>query len=303
MRPASLVLTLALFAWAEEPPEAPGVTVELSPERTEFALGDPILLDIVHRNDGKETWEVGDPEVLQFYDLFEVTDTDGKKVPNPYDDIEPRAYNGPVTMHKLLPGATVTIRKYLNECVAFEKPGEYVVTARAGNSGESIWTGSISGPPRKDNHNDYRCKSKPLKIKILPAAKKECEAAARDLKRLWCAPELRVQEEYARYQSHITEDNGKTDALHLLAFRRDQELLPFWLALAGNSDAAFVAEALAGLPDRAAVVKALEERIAKGEREQFLWLYVCLAVPKTDDVDWKNVYERRTELEKRYAEK
>lgn len=294
MRGAAALLALALLARAEEIPVAPGVTVEVRSERTEFALGDPILVDLVYRNEGKGTWEIWEGHVLQFYDDFEVRDALGAKVPNPYDDVEPGVYDGPVTMHKLTPGGNVTVRKYVNECVAFEKPGEYSVAAR-----EEIW-----GRHRDESRCDYRCATKPLKIKILPAPdKKTRDEAARDLKRLWCDPELRDREEYARYRPHITEDNGKTDALHILAFRRDQELLPFWLALVGNHDAPFVWEALAGLPDRPAVLKALEERLARGERERFLSLYTRLAVPKTDDVEWKDVYARRSEIEKRYADK
>jgi len=292
MRSAALILLATLCARAEEEvPLAPGVTVELRAEATEFAIGDPILLGVVYRNEGKGTWEIEEPHVLKFYDAFEVRDGEGKKAPNPYADVEPGIYDGPVSMHRLPPGGTVTVRKYLNECVVFEKPGEYVVTARD----------EIMGPPREGTRCDYRCQTKQLKIRILPAPEKEIrDVVVSDLKRLWCDPTLRDREEYARYRPYVTEDNGKTDALRLLAFRREQEQLPLWIALVGNDEAAFVDEALAGLPDRAAVLKVIEERLAAGEHKRFLWLYTCLAAPKTDDLTWEEVFARRTKIAERY---
>jgi hypothetical protein len=66
-------------------------------------------------------------------------------------------------------------------------------------------------------------------------------------------------------------------------------------------------EGLAGLPDRAAVLKALEERLTGPQRNRCIRLYVALAVPKTEDVDWRDVDTRRTrlseDLSKRFPER
>jgi hypothetical protein len=276
MRIPAALLVLAVCARPEEPPPAPGVTVELRAERTEFALGDPILVDVVYRNDGKEAWEIDEPHVLRFYRCFDVRDAAGAEVPNPYTAVESPCYDGPVTTHKLPPGGTVTLRKYVNECAAVDKPGEYVVLNRG-------------------------FRSKPLKIKIGPAPDKRTRTVtAAELKALWQAPRLREREEYARYRPYVTEHNGATDALRLLAFRREQELLPFWIERLGDGPkSAFVAEALAGLPDRAAVLKALEERLGRSVEANVLTVYVLLAVPDTD----KDAFARRKEIRERYERK
>jgi len=276
---------------------ASGVSVEVASEKTEFAIGDPILLDIVYRNDGKETWEVEEKSAPVFCNEFYVRDAKGTTMPNPYDDVES---SGPsffsTRTHTLRPGATVIIRKYLNECVAFERPGEYVVAARAGNDHlESLWNTRLLEPGSRQR--ERRCPSKPLKVKILSAPdKKVRDATTSDIKCLWGHPELSKREEYARYRPYMTDDNGKSDALRLLVFRRDQELLPFWLELLGNDRVPFVWEGLAGLPDREAVVKATEERVNGPQRDRYLMLHVALAVPKTEDADWKEVNTRRDRM-------
>ncbi len=267
---------LSLCARPEEPPPAPGVTVELRAGPAEFALGDPILLDVVYRNDGTETREIAEPHMLRFYRCFEVRDATGAEVPNPYAAVESPAYDGPVTRNKLPPGGTVMLRKYVNECAALEKPGEYVVLSRG-----------------------FRC-PKPLKIKIGPAPDERTRAVtAAELKALWQAPRLREREEYARYRPYVTEHNGATDALRLLAFRREQELLPFWIERLGDRRSAFAREALAGLPDRAAVLKALEGRLDRAVDGDVLSVYVCLAVPGSD----RDAAARRKEIRERYEGK
>lgn len=287
------MIVLLARAGEDEPPLAEGVTVEVRSERTEFAIGDPILVDVVFRNEGEKTWELWEPLVLRFYDPFDVRDADGAKVPNPFAAIERCTYDGPVRSYKLPPGGTVTLKKYVNESAAFDKPGEYVVTFRTGVSDAD---GGAS--------SEFRCPSKPLKIRILPAPRKERDTVIADLKALSRDPwgKLRAREEYARYRPYVTKMSGETDALRLLAFLREQDLLPFWTERLTDSDrSAFAPEALAGLPDRAAVLKALEERLERGER--VLWLYAYLAVPKTDDLDWKEVDARRDEIRKRYEKR
>ena len=280
MRPSPLVLTLALCAGAEETPEAPGVTVEISAERTEFALGDPILVDVVFRNEGEGTAEIEESHRLRFRNAFEVRDALGVMVPNPYLDLDTPNYDGKSTVHKLRPGTTISFPMYVNECAAFEKPGEYVVTARR--------------------------PSKPLKIRVLPAPdKKDRDRAVADLMALWRNPKLRECEEYARYRPYITEHNGSTDALRLLAFLREPELLPFWIEgieVTGKRTrfrSAFAPEALAGLPDRAAVLKALEARLDRSADPNVLTTYVLLAVPESVE----NAFARRKEIRDRYEDK
>jgi hypothetical protein len=288
MRTAAVSLAIGLCAMAEEPPPATGVTVELRAERTEFAVGDPILVEIVYRNDGKETCEIWEPHVLRFYRCFEVRDATGAEVPNPYAEVDSPCYDGRVTMHKLPPGGTVTLRNYVNECAAFDKPGEYVVTASGGVS-------MLHGLSRGSG-----CPSRPLKVKILPAPEKKVrDKVVADLKALWQNPKLLSREEYAPYRPYITEMNGSTDALRLLAFRREQDLLPFWIERLGDRRSAFAAEALAGLPDRAAVLKALEERLGRGVDGNVLAVYVLLAAPGTD----KDAFARRKEIRERYEGK
>jgi len=297
MRWAALLLLAPLCARAEEEPLAPGVTVELRAERTEFALGDPVLVDVTYRNGGQEAWEAWEPLGCGFQDDFEVHDARGAKVPNPFADLDYGGYDGPIEIHKLPPGGTVTVRRYVNGSAAFEKPGEYVVTARA-----EVWGGLQNGVITKNP----RCKSGSLRIRILPAPdKKTRDAIVADLKALshdtW--GKLREQAEYQRYRPYVTESNCAHDALRLLAFRRDQELLPFWIGLFGRDGGAYAEEALAGLPDRAAVLKALEDRLAQGERDDVLRLYTCLAAPRTDNNEWQGVQARREEIRKRYERK
>jgi len=317
VRGVAPLLALAIYAGAEELPLAPGVSAEITSDKTEFAIGDPILLDIVYRNDGKETWEVEEFPWLRFDVEFDVRDAEGKRVPNPYDELESSGPDYFTTLtHTLRPGNTVTVRKYLNECVTFERPGEYVVLARAGNDSsylESSQSTRLSEPHDKGGRV-HRCVSKPLKIKILPERdRKTRDAIASDLKRLHDDPELRKREEYAHYRPYLTEDKGKSDALRLLVFRRDQELLPLWLGLLGDGAAGdekgvyrridLVWEGLAGLPDRAAVLKALEERLKGPQRNRCLVLYIALAVPKTEDVSWRDVDTRRNRLSAELSER
>jgi hypothetical protein len=120
---SAVLLALTLCARAEEPPLAPGVTAELRAERTEFALGDPILVDLTYKNDGQEKWQVVVPLVCGFYNDFEARDAKGARVPNPFGDVEYGGYDGTIDIHDLPPGGTVTVRKFVNSSVAFEKPG------------------------------------------------------------------------------------------------------------------------------------------------------------------------------------
>lgn len=251
--------------------------MHVTSERTEFAMGDPILVEVVYRNEGKETLEIGEPHVLRFYDCFEVRDALGAKAANPYLDVDNPSYDGPVTMHKLPPGGTVTLRKYVNECAVFEKPGEYSVAARGYRGGT------------------------PLKIRILPAPDRTArDKAVTELHELWRDPKRRELEEYARWRPYVTDANGMTDALRLLAFRRDPELLSFWIDRLGDRRrSAFVLEALAGLPDRPAVLKALEARLERGVDDRTLTAYVLLAVPGDD----KDAFARRKEIRDRYERK
>jgi hypothetical protein len=172
---------------------APGVSAEITSDKTEFAIGDRSS-SIVYRNDGRLEIE---GFWLRFDVEFDVRDAEGKRVPNPYDELESSGPNYFTTLtHTLRPGGTVTVRKYLNECVAFERPGEYVVLARAGNDSnylESSQSTRLSEPHDKGGRV-HRCASKPLKIKVLPERDKKIrDAITSDLKRLHDDPELRAR--------------------------------------------------------------------------------------------------------------
>ena len=74
--------------------------------------------------------------------------------------------------------------------------------------------------------------------------------------------------------------------------------MPLFLDLTEKGEP-LAAEALAGLPDREAVFKALKARVenpAEHDTRTLRDLYASLAVPKTDALTWEEVFERRRAL-------
>lgn len=236
------------------------VEITLEPEKAEYELDDLIIISVRYRNVGNETYSFVEHHRGGFQHEFAVTDADGRRLPNPYTNL--RTVQGGSFMsstHVLEPGKTLVLKKTLNQCVHFEKPGTYTVTRT-----ESLYPGRRGWP----NDVDERCRAvgTPLTLKI----KNKCDLERRqqDIERLvqayWAGAGFpggmaRTAERFG----------GRLDVIRRLVFYNEPKLLPFFLDALEKEDVnRFIEAGLQALPDRAAVLKALEERLDHPEKYQ-----------------------------------
>jgi len=277
-----------------EVPVTKDVEITLESEKAEYDLDDLIVIAIHYRNVGKETYSFTESHSGEFQVPFVVRDEKGRRLPNPYE--EPpftfRAVSFMSSTHVLEPGKTKVIKKTLNQCVHFEKPGTYSVSR-----GEWVYLGKDGG--WKDQKARRSVEGKPLVLKVRAG---DSEKRQKDIDRLVKA--LREDKNFPEGMTSSAEIfGGRLDILRRLVFYNEPKLLPVLLdALEWQVNNGFPENGLRALPDRAAVLKALEERLDHPERYNTLdLLYPYIRLSGMDQWDpteepgrlddWKRVAE------------
>ena len=231
----------------------PEITLET--EKAEYELDEIVIIAIRHRNVGEEPYSFHESHNGGFHDLFSVKDEQGREVRNPFakpPSIYSVDFGGLMSHHVLEPGKTLVLRKTLNQCVHFEKPGVYTVSTGEG---------------------------KPLTLKVRSC---DPEKRKRDIENLVQA--YRKNQDFPAGLKRPEERfGGRLDILRRLVFYNEPQLLPFFLdALEQDEGRNFCETGLRALPDQVAVLKTFEERLEHPEKYNTLDLlttYQRLASP------------------------
>lgn len=310
--PVTLLVLASTFTVAGEPkdvvpteryPATDEVETTLVAGKAEYEIGEPIEILIAYRNVGKGTYSVEEDHFGIFHSAFEVTDKDGRVLPNPYEDVRPFCLNGPVSKHVLKPGDKVRIWRTLNECVRFDRPGTYTVLAfgfvRLGTSTHSV-------------ENTRRPKAVPLALRIRDFDRGK---RARDIEALVSAyrnkGRLPRGLPFEKQLYHVSSELRGSPfnrperymIVRLLAFFGEPSLIPFFLDVVESADwNGNAVNGLAAIRDRKAVLKAFEERLDQPEKynsTKLLDWHLRLAVP---DKGWKvkGAWKAREELGAKY---
>ena len=232
------------------------VEITLEPEKAEYELDELIVLTIRYRNVGTETYSFEDHHTGGFRDEFAVANAEKQRLPNPYTDRRTfQCGSFMSSIHVLEPGKTVVLKKTLNQCVHFEKPGTYIVTRGAyvnpGKDGQ-----------RGDGKERREVEGTPLTLKV---RRSNIEKRQREIERLVQA--YREDTGIPKEMTYPAEVFGQLDVMRRLVFYSEPKLLPFFLdALEKDDVNRFIEAGLQALPDRAAVLKAIEERLEHPEK-------------------------------------
>jgi len=293
-----------LKRWQSEPEQVQttkDIEITLEPEKAEYELDELIVIAIQYRNVGKETYSFKEGHTGGFHYAFSVADEAGRGLPNPYADR--RTFFGGSFMssiHVLEPGQKLVIKKTLNQGVHIEKPGTYTIS-----TGE--WVGRGKGGAHGDGIEKLEVKGKPITLKLRPA---DPEKRQRDIDRLVQAYHdgKAFPEGLSLPAEHF---GGRLDILRRLVFYNEPKLLPFFLDALELDHGKVLAEAgLSALPDRPAILKALEGRLDHPEKYRTLDLlntYFYLSGFRERDFfeepgrldDWK----REAEITRKYNNK
>ena len=253
----------------------------LVPEKTAYEIGEPILIAIRIRNTGKGTQKVEQDYFGTFHDAFIVKDAAGKVLKNPYAGHMPMKYNGRVREHTLEPGDEVVIERMLNECVRFDRPGVYTVTARH-------WPGE----PVRLTLRDYDKRHRQDRIGAFVHAHRN---------------NVRLDASFFQLNTpkKYVFNAGRLGLVRLLVFFHDPKLIPFFLEVIEQEDSnRYALNGLLSLRDRAAVLTALERRLSKPESHdltKLLYPYQTIKVPWAEGV--KDVFEQREAVTAAYRDR
>jgi hypothetical protein len=262
-------------------PEVPitrDIEITLRPDKDEYDLDDIIIIAIHYRNVGKETYSFTESHTGGFHVPFDVKDEKGQYVPNPYQ--EPpriRFFSGVSSTQVLRPGKTLVIKKTLNQCVHFRAAGTYTVsTSHYVHQGEKADWG------KPEARRVAQAKPLVLKVRHSDPTKKRQEDIARLVKA------FRGNREFPPGMTPPAESFASgLDILRRLVFYNEAGLLPVFLdALELEQGSDFAETGLRALPDRAAVLQALEERLEQPARYRvFALLYPYFRLAGLDEFD------------------
>ena len=247
-----------------EVPSTKDLEITLESEKAEYEQDDLIVIAIHYRNMGKRSYSFSESHTGGFHIPFVVKDEKGRRLANPYE--EPPysfgGFDGMISTHVLEPGKTLVIKKTLNQCVHFDKPGTYTVDRE-----ESVFLGKDGG--WKDQKARRTAKAKPLVLKVRAS---DPEKRQKDIDCLVQA--IREHKNYPEGMALPAEEfGGRLDSLRRLVFYNEPKLLPLLLdELERQYGADFAETGLRALPDRPAILKALEERLEHPERYHTLEL-------------------------------
>jgi TPR repeat protein len=245
----------------EPVPTTKDVEVTLEAERTQYDLDDLIVIAIRYRNVGTQPYSFTEDHTGGFHTPFSVTGAGGRGLPNPFG--KPEGWfgfvNGLMSTHVIEPGKTVVLKKTLNQCVYFERPGTYRI--EGGNyvcQGKDGGLRALNENPEEKQPAYFQPTVKPLTLTMRKGDPRKRQEAIDALVRAY-----REDKEYPAGLARPAEQyGGRTDIVQRLVFYREPKLLPFFLSVLEDGDVNGLAETgLRALPGRAAVLKALEERL------------------------------------------
>ncbi len=260
---------------------AADVEVSLATARKEYEAHEPILVTVTYRNVGKETYSFRRGGREAFRRHFIVTDARGRELPDPFQRPPGVVYGGGgiYSTYVLKPGQQKAFKYVLNQCVHFDTPGTYTI---------SNWAGFALGSDAWAKEAEYRvAKVASLQIVIRPADKAKRAAAIAKLVQAYHKNEPLPE----GFDGGDECWGGWLDALRFLVFYREPQLTPFFLDVleqrtgsrAGGTS--FAEVGLRTLSDRAAALRAFEERLAHPEKHNapaLLRWYHSLARPAHD---------------------
>jgi hypothetical protein len=268
-----LLASLPPSVYAAEITPADNVTVRVELDKPEVEIGQPVLVRLIYENHGQETYYVEIDHAGFFHQPCTVTDDAGKALPNPFAQagLSSRSASIPTVTHPLPPGKTVTDTRLLNECVIFSKPGTYRVEPAS-----KILP--LNHSPEPPFYRQVKTASAALRVKAADPARRAANVDA--LLRAWQTkaplPEGLIPKEYV--QSWADQS-----AERVLATMGEERLIPVFLdALEGQDWNAVAAYGLMGVPDRAKVLQAYEDRLAHPEIHNVINLLNYYAELKTD---------------------
>jgi TPR repeat protein len=272
------------------------ITLEL--DQAEYALDDLVVIAVRYRNVGKEPYSFMEGHTGAFRVPFSVKDERAMDLPNPYRDPAPfQAGSFMLSTHVLEPGQPLVIERTLNQCVHFERPGTYTV-----GTSETVYLGK--GGWSRDWKAVRRVEGKPIIVKVRDS---DPEKRQKDIDTLVQAyrQEKGFPAGMTRPPEHFDTD---VNILRRLVFYHEPKLLPFFLDVLERDRGGECPETgLRVLPDRAAVLQALEERLEHPEKyctPELLHSYLRLAGLAYDDwfgePDRLDNWKRAEELRQRH---
>lgn len=267
------------------PPVTKDVEITLEPEKRDYDLDDLVIIGVHYRNVSKEAYTFWDGRAEPFKSVFDVKDERGNRLPNPYE------HNGLIihcgfcgsSGHDLVPGGTEVLRRTLNQCVRFPKPGTYTITTE---DRVCRTKAGVAGVP----NTNFIVKAKPITLKIRAADPRKRHKDIARLLRAYTQGEM-----FPEGMMEPAENFGdSTNILRRLAFYTEPTLLPIFVDfLTKEQDGSIAEDALRALPDRKAVLWELEQRLEHPELYDTLELlhsYVRLA--GLDDYDFEGDFDR-----------
>ena len=276
------------------------VEVTLTPEKPEVEIDEPLLVDVTYHNLGQGTYyfEEDHNGDFDFHAIFSVRDEHGKSLPYPYARAGVSVFCGTImtSCYTLKPGNTVTIRRMLNESVRFPKPGTYSIEAHV----------TVTGPAKPGKQPpSYATKPIPATIRVKDFDKTR---RAADIDALLAAYRRGdpIPADLPFGQKHLFFSGGKSDIARILAFFDEPRLIPFFLdVLESENINGYAGYGLRGISDRAAVLKAFEERLDHPEKHdlaQLIYEYLELRFPIKDMSLLNQVYDQRHAAHKVYRD-
>jgi TPR repeat protein len=274
------------------------VEITLEPDKAEYTLDDLVIIAVRYRNVSKETYSFEEGHTGAFHQLFSVKNEKGEDLPDPYRDPAPfQAGSFLSSTNVLKPGQSLVIQRTLNQGVHFERPGTYTVST-------SQWVNLGKGGWSRDWAAVRKVEAKPITVKVRQG---DPEKRRKDIDALVKA--YRAEKGFPEGMT-LPAEHFDTDVniLRRLVFYHEPTLLPFFLdELERERTGECPETGLRVLPDRAAVLRALEERLEHPEKyrtPELLHSYERLAGLAFDDWfgepgrldNWK----RAKELEQRH---
>ncbi len=235
-------------------PPVEDVVVRAEMEKAEIAVGEPVVVRLVYENKGTATYWVEEDHLGWFHYSCTITDSQGKAVPDVFASTGLMSIDGPFSIHRLGPAEKLTVVRLLNECVVFPKADTYTVMPAS----PLIQTAERAGA------GTYRLpRTAAATLRVREADPKRRAADVDALLAAWRKkgelPKGLIAEEYV--QSWADQS-----AERVLATMGEERLIPVFLDEMEGTDWNSVASyGLMGMPDRAKVLGAYEERLAHPE--------------------------------------
>jgi TPR repeat protein len=237
-------------------PVADGLELTLETERKEYQVDDLVVVRVCYRNVGKQSYSITSGASGGFDCPFEVRDKQGKKLPYPFKDPSDIRFSlggGLFSTQVLGPGQRLVQQHTLSSCAHIDRPGTYTITAE--------WEIPLVSTSKSEEYR--RVISRPLRLRFRAFDAHRRQETMDRLVEAYRAG-TGIPEGMARPAEQFP--GSEADVLRLLAFYCEPRLIPFFLDVLERSGHPFAERALWGMPDRAALIRAYEERLEHPEK-------------------------------------